>query len=72
MNWFWQRLRPHILSWHMLPCALMLIAAVAVTVATGRPGSVLGAVGCIVMMMAMMSAMGGHQHGARSDEDHKN
>jgi hypothetical protein len=59
----WTKLRPHILSWHMLPCVVMLGAAIAVAVATGQSGRVLGAVACMVMMIVMMSAMGGHRHG---------
>ncbi len=72
MSGIWQKLRPHVLSWHMLPCLVMLIAAVGIAIATGRAGGIVGAIGCMVMMMAMMSMLGGHHHGASSDEERKN
>ena len=37
MSSLWGRLRPHLLSWHLLPCAIMLVAAVGVAIATGQP-----------------------------------
>ena len=72
MNALWAKLRPHILSWHMLPCLVMLAAAIAVAVATGQPTRVLGAVGCMVMMMVMMAAIGGHNHGGHTGEHRDN
>ena len=51
----------------MLPCLVMLVAAVGVAIATGQPSRVLGAVGCMVMMIVMMAVMGGHHHGAGKD-----
>jgi hypothetical protein len=66
MRALWSKLRPHILSWHMLPCLLMLAAAIGVVVVTGRPRALLGAVGCMLMMAVMMAAMGGHGNGGHS------
>ena len=37
MNALWAKLRPHILSWLLLPWLVMLAAAIAVAVATGQP-----------------------------------
>ena len=71
MNALWLKLKPHILSWHMLPCLVMLAAAIVVAVATGQPTRVLGAVGCMLMMV-MMAAMGGHDHGGHSGKDRDN
>ena len=72
MNGLWAKLRPHILSWHMLPCLVMLAAAIAVAVATGQPTRVLGAVGCMLMMMVMMAVIGGHSHGGHTGEHRDN
>jgi hypothetical protein len=69
MRPIWLKVRPHLLSWHMLPCLMMLAGAIAVAVATGQPSRVLGAVACMVMMMVMMGAMGGH--GAGHEHDNK-
>jgi hypothetical protein len=60
MNEIWHKLRPHLLSWHMVPCVVMLAAAVGIAIATGRGAGVFGAVACMAMMMVMMSMMGGH------------
>lgn len=67
MSALWQKVRPHVLAWHMVPCLVMLAAAVGVAIATGQPSRVLGAVACMVMMMVMMGAMGGHNHGGHDD-----
>ena len=72
MNALWLKLKPHILSWHMLPCLVMLAAAIVVAVTTGQPTRVLGAVGCMLMMMVMMAAMGGHDHSGHSGKDRDN
>ena len=69
MNALWLKLKPHILSWHMLPCLVMVAAAIVVAVTTGQPTRVLGAVGCMLMMMVMMAAMGGHDHSGHSGKD---
>jgi hypothetical protein len=69
MRTIWRKLRPHILSWHMLPCLVMILFAVGAVIATGRPSALLGAVGCMVMMMVMMGAMGGHNHGGHSRDE---
>jgi hypothetical protein len=69
MRTIWLTLRPHLLSWHMLPCLAMILVAVGVVIATGRPGSLLGAVGCMAMMMVMMAAMGGHNHNGHSNDE---
>jgi hypothetical protein len=69
MSALWAKLRPHILSWHMLPCLVMILVAVAIVVATGRPSALLGAVGCMVMMTVMMAAMGGHRGAGHHDQD---
>ena len=53
----------------MLPCLAMILVAVGVVIATGRPGSLLGAVGCMVIMMVMMAAMGGHNHNGHSNDE---
>jgi hypothetical protein len=62
----WSKLRPHILSWHMLPCLVMLAVAIGVVVAIGRPRALLGAAGCMLMMAVTMAAMGGHGNGGHS------
>jgi hypothetical protein len=54
----------------MLPCLVMLGAAIAVAVATGQPARVLGGVACMAMMMVMMSAMGGHKHRDNHEDGH--
>ena len=68
MRTMWLKLRPHLLSWHMLPCLVMIVVAVGVVIATGRPGSLVGAAGCMVMM----AAMGGHNHNGHSKEERDN
>lgn len=67
MSAIWAKVRPHLLSWHMVPCLVMLVAAVGVAIATGQPQRVLSAIGCMVMMMVMVAAMshGGHDHAGR-------
>ena len=60
----WAKLRPHLLSWHMIPCLAMIIIAVGAAIVTGQPSRVLGAVGCMLMMVVMMAMMGGQHHGA--------
>jgi hypothetical protein len=72
MRTMWLKLRPHLLSWHMLPCLVMTVAAIGVVVATGRPGSVVGAVGCMVMMTVMMAARSAHNHSGHSKEERDN
>ena len=69
MNALWAKLRPHIFSWHMLPCVLMLAVAIGVVVATGRPSALFGAVGCMLMMAVMMAPMGGHGNGGPGHRD---
>ena len=68
MSAIWAKFRPHLLSWHMVPCLAMLAAAIAVAIATGQPGRVLGAVGCMAMMIVVMAAMGGHDHTGHDHE----
>jgi hypothetical protein len=72
MRTMWLKLRPHLLSWHMLPCLVMIVLAAGVVIATGRPGSLVGALGCMVMMLVMMAAMGGHNHSGHSKEERDN
>jgi len=69
MSALWQKVRPHVLAWHMLPCLVMLTAAVGVAIATGQPSRVLGAVACMVMMLVMMGAIGGHNHGGHEGSE---
>lgn len=52
----------------MLPCLVMIVVAVGIVVATGRPSALLGAVGCMVMM-TVMAAMGGHRGDVHHDQD---
>ena len=68
MRNLWAKLRPHLLSWHMIPCVVMLVVAGGIAIATGRPGGLVGAVGCMAMMMVMMRGMGGHDHVAHHHE----
>jgi hypothetical protein len=60
----------------MLMCGAMVVAAVAVALATGNALVFLPVVGCILMMvvmmvvmMQMMGAMGGHNGGRGRDDD---
>ena len=69
MRTIWLKARPHLLSWHMLPCMMMVLVAIGIVVATGRPGALLGAFACTLMMMVMMAAMGGHSHAGHSERD---
>ena len=62
MSALWSKLRPHLLSWHMIPCLVMLAVAIGAAIVAGQPSRVFGAVVCMVTMMVMMSAMGAHAH----------
>jgi len=56
----------------MLTCGAMVVAAVAIVLATGNALAFLPVVGCILMMvvmMQMMGAMGGHNGGRGRDDD---
>ena len=71
MSTIWSKVRPHLLSWHMVPCLVMLVGAVAVAIATGHAGVIVSALGCMLMMMVMMSAMGGHRHEPAEEAAHE-
>jgi hypothetical protein len=68
MSALWSKLRPHLLSWHMIPCLVMLAVGIGAAIVAGQPSRVFGAVVCMVTMMVTMSAMGGNAH-ADADAD---
>ena len=53
---------------HMWICGLMVAGALLVLAVSGNPAALLPAVGCVLMMVAMMAMMGGH--GGGSGKEH--
>jgi hypothetical protein len=45
---------------HMWMCGAMIALALVLLVVSGNPAALLPAIGCVLMMAAMMSMMGGH------------
>jgi hypothetical protein len=44
----------------MWMCGAMIALALVLLVVSGNPAALLPAIGCVLMMAAMMSMMGGH------------
>lgn len=52
---------------HMWMCGAMVAFALIVLAVSGNPAALVPALGCVLMMVAMMAMMGGH--GGRSHKD---
>ena len=49
---------------HMWMCGLMVAGALIMLAVSGNPAALLPALGCVLMMVAMMSMLGGHGGGS--------